>query len=46
MNNKELIDQVMAQILTDIDNGDLSFILKLLENVSNEALIAYLPENE
>jgi hypothetical protein len=44
MNREDLIDKVLDQMLTDIEGGDLTAIEELLKNVSDETLIAYLPE--
>ena len=41
-----LIDKVLSQLLTDLEGGDLTAIVELLVDVSDDALIAYLPEGE
>lgn len=44
MTQDQLIEQVLEQIKEDIGIGDLTAIGELLKSVSEEVLIAYLPE--
>jgi hypothetical protein len=39
-----LLDQVLDQIVKDVQNRDFSAIHEMLMELSNETLIAYLPE--
>lgn len=40
----ELCDQVIEQIKKDIDVGDLTAVYEMLQHLSTDVLIAYLPE--
>lgn len=42
----DLLDQVIAQIIEDKTQGDLTAIEVLLDYIPREALRAYLPEEE
>ena len=42
--NEELIDAVLAQIVKDIENEDLTAIQELLLSCPETALRAFLPE--
>lgn len=44
MTREELIDQVLKAMMNDIAGGDLTAIEELLAPLSDEQLIAYLPE--
>jgi D-ribose pyranose/furanose isomerase RbsD len=44
MKRKELINEVLTQILQDVKNFDLTAIEELILNIPDEALMAYLPE--
>ena len=44
MKRKELINEVLNQILQDVKNFDLTAIEELILNIPDEALMAYLPE--
>lgn len=41
-----LIDQVITTIKKDIENGDITALVVLLESVSDDNLKAFLPESE
>jgi hypothetical protein len=41
---EKLINAVIEQIKTDIENGDLTAIAEMLERLPRETLAAYLPE--
>lgn len=41
---EELLDRVFDQMMEDMRNGDLTAIEELLSNLSDDVLIAYLPE--
>lgn len=43
---RELIEACAYQIVSDVENGDISAILELLKYCPAEKLIYYLPENE
>ena len=45
MERVELIDRVMTQLMNDLEGGDLTAIVELLEPLSDERLKAYLPED-
>jgi len=45
MERVELIDRVMTQLMNDLEGGDLTAIVELLEPLSDEQLKAYLPED-
>jgi hypothetical protein len=44
MNKKELINEVLNQMLQDVKDFDLTAIEELIKNIPEEVLIAYLPE--
>ena len=44
--NNTLINRVLKQIKSDVENKDLTAIEELLKCVPDEILIAYLPEDE
>lgn len=46
MDKQELVDRVINQIQTDINNMDTSAIEELLWKLDDKFLIAYLPEPE
>lgn len=46
MDKQELIDNVLAQIVIDVEAGDLTAIEELLKNVSEEDLKAFLVEED
>lgn len=41
---EQLLDQVFDQMQEDMRNGDFAAIEELLSNLSDDVLIAYLPE--
>lgn len=43
---QELINTVIAQIKSDIDSGEYDAVTELLNSVTRENLIAYLPESD
>lgn len=45
MKFKQIIEQVLDQIVEDVEIGDLTAIEELLRNVPVEQLLAYLPED-
>lgn len=44
LRKRVLIDRVLEQIKTDIENGDLTAIAELLKSVPERDLVGYLPE--
>jgi len=44
MDRKELINEVLNQILQDAKNCDLTAIEELIINIPDATLMAYLPE--
>jgi hypothetical protein len=44
MTKKELINEVLNQILQDVQDFDLTAIEELLKQVPKAALLSYLPE--
>lgn len=42
---QELIDKVLAQIVQDVRDGDVTAIEEMLKSVSEETLNAFLPED-
>ena len=44
VDRQDLLDQVLNQIARDIEDSDFTAIEELLKSVSDENLIAYLPE--
>jgi hypothetical protein len=44
MTKEQLIDAVLAQVVIDVNNGDLTAIQELLLSLPNKTLEAYLPE--
>ena len=41
-----LVDRVIAQIVEDVDAGDLTAIEEMLNNLPTEILVGYLPERD
>jgi len=44
MNKEDLINEVIAQVIKDINADDLTAVEELLRHVSDDILIAFLPE--
>ncbi len=44
MNRKELINEVLNQILQDVKDFDLTAIEELIKDIPDATLMAYLPE--
>ena len=44
MNKEQLIEDAIAQIKEDINNGDTTAIAELLNNLSENDLKSFLPE--
>jgi hypothetical protein len=41
-----LIEKVLKQIVIDVEDGDLSAITEMIENLPDRNLVSYLPESE
>ena len=41
-----LIDRVIAQIVEDVNKGDVTAIEELLKTVDTDVLVGYLPERD
>ena len=44
--NEGLIDRVLAQIVKDVKQGDLTAIQELIMRLPHHRLVAYLPEDQ
>ena len=44
--NEGLIDRVLAQIVKDVKQGDLTAIEELIMRLPHHRLVAYLPEDQ
>jgi hypothetical protein len=46
MTREELINLVLAQIVEDVEGGDLTAIEELLKPMPTDTLLAFLPEEQ
>lgn len=46
MPNQGLIDRVLEQIRTDVEQGDVTAIEELLKQVPTQVLVDFLPERD